>query len=214
MTIPTYTPGYPPDGSTLGGTKVVIRNNLDGTFETLGVDHVNNNGEPGSNPAGYHNVIRQVTQVADPSVTSPGVNQIYSKNYTTPAGTQTQLFTLNSGGGISQLTGTNGTVQGWQWLGGVLMQWGEVTISGAAPYSGTVDFVTRNGTSTNGINFTTNCFNVVTGFTSATTPNILNTSTAVVAIDTTAINKFGFKWNMNKSGLLGLGGFYWIAIGD
>ena len=44
MSIPTYTQGYPPDGSSLGQTKSVIRNNLDGTFLTLAVDHVDNNG--------------------------------------------------------------------------------------------------------------------------------------------------------------------------
>jgi hypothetical protein len=76
MAIPTYTPGYPPDGSSLGQTKSTIRNNLDGTFETLAVDHVNNNGVPGSNPAGYHTIIHQVpqTNVDD----CAGYNQIFS----------------------------------------------------------------------------------------------------------------------------------------
>ncbi len=50
MAIPIYTLGYPPDGSSLGQTKTTIRNNLDGTFLTLGGDHVNNNGQPGSIP--------------------------------------------------------------------------------------------------------------------------------------------------------------------
>ena len=52
MSIPAFTPGYPPDGSSLGETKSVIRNNLDGTFLTLGVDHINNNGQPGSESSG------------------------------------------------------------------------------------------------------------------------------------------------------------------
>ena len=76
MPIPTYTPGYPPDGSSLGQTKSTIRNNLDGTFQTLAIDHVNNNGQPGSNPAGYHTIIHQVSQTSVSTVS--GVNQVFS----------------------------------------------------------------------------------------------------------------------------------------
>jgi hypothetical protein len=76
MPIPAYTPGYPPDGSSLGQTKAVIRNNLDGTFQTLAVDHIDNNGNPGSQPAGYHTVIHQVPQTS--VNTASGYNQIFS----------------------------------------------------------------------------------------------------------------------------------------
>ena len=62
MGIPAYVPGYPPDGSSLGQTKSTIRNNLDGTFQTIAVDHINNNGDPGSQPPGYHTIIHEVPQ--------------------------------------------------------------------------------------------------------------------------------------------------------
>ena len=99
MTIPTYVSGYPPDGSSLGSTKTTIRGNLDGTFLTLGVDHVNNNGSPGNNPAGYHTIIHQVTQTTIPSTIS-GVNQFFSMIPGTGASrplppNDTQLYSLS-----------------------------------------------------------------------------------------------------------------------
>lgn len=133
MPIPTYTLGYPPDGSSLGQTKSTIRNNLDGTFETLGIDHVNNNGQPGSNPAGYHTIIHQVTQTNVSTV--PGVNQIFSgvpgtlvvngiTTPTIPSGGDTQLFALTGLGGLSQMTGNNASPNGYVWLSGIFVQWG------------------------------------------------------------------------------------------
>lgn len=80
MSIPTYIEGYPQDGSSLGSTKAQIRANLDGTFETLSVDHINNNGQPNSGTPGYHNVIHFQDQgnlyTTPPTVT--GVTQMYT----------------------------------------------------------------------------------------------------------------------------------------
>jgi len=143
MPIPTYTPGYPPDGSSLGQTKAVIRNNLDGTFQTLAVDHVDNNGQPGSNPAGYHTIVHQVTQTNVDTVT--GVNQIFSGvpgtlvvdgNTTSaiPSNGDTQLYALTGAGGLQQLTGSS---SGFAWCSGVLIQWGRSNI---AAQTGSVNF--------------------------------------------------------------------------
>ncbi len=133
MPIPTYTPGYPPDGSSLGQTKSTIRNNLDGTFQTLAVDHVNNNGQPGGNPAGYHTLIHQVRQ--SNVSTASGYNQVFSgtpgtlivNGVTTPfipANGDDQLYSLNSAGVLSQLTGRLSSGNGYAWIGGILLQWG------------------------------------------------------------------------------------------
>jgi hypothetical protein len=133
MPIPTYTPGYPPDGSSLGQTKSTIRNNLDGTFQTLAVDHVNNNGQPGSNPAGYHTIIHEVPQTAVATVS--GFNQLFSGvpgtlsvNATTtpaiPANGDTQLYSLSAAGVLAQLTGFLANQNGYAWIGGILLQWG------------------------------------------------------------------------------------------
>lgn len=136
MPIPTYTPGYPPDGSSLGQTKSTIRNNLDGTFQTLAIDHIDNNGSPGSNPAGYHKVIHQVTQTNVSTVT--GVNQVFSGVPGTlvvngtgttgiPGNGDTQLYSLSGAGVLSQLTGYSAANTGFAWVGGILIQWGRAT---------------------------------------------------------------------------------------
>lgn len=161
MPIPTYTPGYPPDGSSLGQTKSTIRNNLDGTFETLNVDHVNNNGQPGSQPAGYHTIIHQVTQTNVTTVAN--YNQVFSGvpgtlvvNATTtpaiPSNGDTQLYSLSGSGVLSQLTGSSASTNGYVWIGGILLQWGIVNSPGS---SGTVTFATSN------VSFPNNCFNVL-----------------------------------------------------
>jgi len=160
MPIPTYTPGYPPDGSSLGQTKSTLRNNLDGTFDTIGIDHVNNNGQPGSQPAGYHTVVHQVSQTSVSTVS--GYNQIFSgvpgtlvvNSITTaaiPSGGDTQLYSLSGAGVLSQLTGSSRTTNGYVWVGGLLFQWGFVMNPGS---SGTVSFNSPN------VNFPNNCFNV------------------------------------------------------
>jgi len=139
MPIPTYTPGYPPDGSSLGQTKSTIRNNLDGTFQTLAIDHIDNNGSPGAKPAGYHKIIHEVTQTSVSTVS--GYNQIFSgvpgtlvvNSVTTPAipnNGDTQLYSLSSSGVLSQLTGKSASSNGYVWVGGILLQWGSATFSG------------------------------------------------------------------------------------
>ena len=141
MAIPTYVEGYPPDGSSLGQTKATIRNNLDGTFLTLSVDHVNNSGQPGSKPAGYHTIVHQVSQTSVSTVN--GYNQIFSgvpgtlivNGTTTPAvpsNGDTQLYSLTGTGVLSQLTGSNASANGYTWIGGLLFQWG----AGVASNSG------------------------------------------------------------------------------
>ena len=146
MGIPTYTPGYPPDGSFLGQTKSTIRNNLDGTFETLGVDHVNNNGVPGSNPAGYHTIVHEVPQTAVSTVA--GFGQIFcgvpgtltvngTATKAVPNNGDTQFYSLSSSGVLTQLSGYSASGNGYAWVGGVLLQWG----SGTATSSGaTINF--------------------------------------------------------------------------
>jgi hypothetical protein len=135
MSIPEYTQGYPPDGSSLGQTKIQIRDNLDGTFLTLGVDHINNNGLPGDNPAGYHNLIHMVVQTATPSNIT-GITQLFAGNPSVlvnpntgipngiPSGSDNQLFLLTGGNSFCQMTGRSSAQNGYVWCGGLLIQWG------------------------------------------------------------------------------------------
>lgn len=200
MPIPTYTPGYPPDGSSLGQTKATIRNNLDGTFETVGVDHINNNGQPGSKPAGYHNVVHMVPQGSDPGAVT-GYGQLYSKTINDVTSDQA-LFWETGAGLIAQLT-TNLTpvaaVSGYTFLpGGLILQWGTVS----STTSGDVTFATNN------IEFPSNCFVIWTQpFYSTPTPN----GSATVGLRT--ITNASFHWNfISNSG--SWNGFFWIALGN
>lgn len=205
MPIPTYTPGYPPDGSSLGQTKSVIRNNLDGTFETLGIDHVNNNGVPGSNPAGYHTIIHEVSQTSVNTVS--GVNQVFSgvpgtlvvNAVTTPAippGGDTQLYSLTGNGGLTQLTGGFATTNGYAWMGGFLVQWGTVTSA------------VKNGSGTTSVNlpisYPKNFFGIV-GSLSA------GTSSSTLTVSQNGLNELQYYINSNSSQTLN---FTWVAIGN
>lgn len=212
MPIPTYTPGYPPDGSSLGQTKATIRNNLDGTFETLAIDHVDNNGAPGSNPAGYHTIIHQVTQTSVDNVV--GVNQVFSgvpgtlvvNGITTPnvpnnGGTQLYTLPSNAGPGIdslSQLTGNSAATDGYQWLGGVLLQWG--LKGGSSNSTVAVTFSPA---------FPRNLFNViVVPIRSASSPGSDFATCVVTSSESTA----GFT--IGNIGGHSVDGWYWQAIGN
>jgi hypothetical protein len=203
MPIPTYTPGYPPDGSSLGQTKATIRNNLDGTFETLGVDHINNNGAPGSQPPGYHTIIHQVPQTSVSTVS--GYNQVFSGvpgtlivNGTTtaaiPNNGDQQLYSLTGMGGLSQLTGHSAASSGYNWIGGILIQWGLTSAS-----NGTINV-------TFPVAFPTNCFNV-----QATVSRTFGTFTTNFSV--TSVVRTGFSINNANSSTTSLA-YYWFAIGN
>ena len=183
MPIPTYTPGYPPDGSSLGQTKSTIRNNLDGTFQTLAVDHINNNGQPGTQPAGYHSSIHLVPQATITNVT--GYAQVYSGTISDGYATDQALF-INTGSGnlTSQLTsnftptkGASVGDSGRTFLpGGITMIWGSFD-----PTSSTTVTFPFGG-------FPTVCVNVqLTGSAS-------NNSTFRNNISTGTLAKTGFTW--------------------
>jgi hypothetical protein len=215
MPIPTYTPGYPPDGSSLGQTKSTIRNNLDGTFQTLNVDHINNNGQPGSQPAGYHTIIHQVTQVNVATVT--GYNQVFSgvpgslivNGVTTPLvppNGDTQLYSLTGAGILNQLTGYFPQINGFAWVGGILMLWGIKTLSGAQRELSSVSFA-----ATNGVSFPNNIFNIqATLVGNSATSSSDNTLSIVNGSPT----KFGFSYLYNGSGGGNYPSFFWSAIGN
>jgi hypothetical protein len=203
MPIPTYTPGYPPDGSSLGQTKSTIRNNLDGTFETLAIDHVNNNGQPGSQPAGYHTIIHQVPQSSVTTVNN--YNQVFSgvpgtlivngvTTPTIPPGGDQQLYSLTGAGALSQLTGRSAASNGYCWCGGMLFQWG-VTIQSTANINVTFP-----------VAFPNNAFNV-----QATPLRAIGTFTTDFSV--TSLVNSGFTINNANSATTGLA-YYWFAIGN
>lgn len=212
MSIPTFTPGYPLDGQSLGDSKAAIRDNLDGTFQTLNVDHVNNNGAPGSNPAGYHTVIHEVTQTTATSI--PGVNQVFSGipgslsvdatlTPAVPNNGDTQLYSLTGSGGLSQLTGYDRSVSGYQWLGGVLMQWGLAPGIGSdtvSPILFPIPF--PSGITANVLSITV---------TSTITGIPVSGSNASRIIITGSVSSTGFSTRTPRN--IGDQGLYWLAIG-
>lgn len=216
MGIPTYVPGYPPDGSSLGQTKSTIRNNLDGTFQTISVDHVNNNGSPGSQPPGYHTVIHQVSQTAVNTIS--GYNQVFAgvpgtlvvNGTTTPAVPNdglSQLYSLNSGGGLHQLTGAQlGATNGFAWMGGVLLQWGRRNLTGAQGERGTILFNTAN------INFPNNVFSMQISL--ICKAGGTSSSDNTISIVNNSISKTSFQYQYNGSGGSNYPGLFWLAIGN
>lgn len=197
MAIPPYTEGYPPDGSSLGQTKATIRSNLDGSFLTLAVDHIDNNGNPGAKPAGFHKVIHMVPQAVDPAPMA-GFGQLYSKT-TTDFITDEALFWETGTGLISQLTmnftptiAANGTT----FLpGGLILQWGKFNFASG---SDSTTFILLGVKS-----FPNNCFaflaNQSANTTSANTLNIFN------------VTNLGFDYLNTSSAAKN---FYWIALGN
>jgi hypothetical protein len=194
MAIPPYNQGYPPDGASLGQTKTTIRNNLDGTFLTLGVDHINNNGLPGTKPAGYHNVTHWVPQGADPARV-PNYGQLYSK---TVSGDQQLFWETGVAGLVMQLTGPVAPVaagNGTSFLpGGIIIKWGSVNNPKVNP----VVFAPA---------FPNNLFSVTLG------PVRHDTTSQVLTIDTAGLSRMGFQFITGASS----GNYpscFWIAIGN
>ncbi len=204
MPIPTFTAGYPPDGSSLGQTKSTIRNNIDGTFQTVAIDHVDNNGQPGSQPAGYHKIIHEVSQTSVATVAN--YNQIFSgvpgtlivngvTTPTIPTGGDTQLYSLTGAGVLSQLTGSSKTTNGYAWVGGILLQWGFDSFTGSQNPAPSFPVVFPNA-----------CLNIQL--------TILNTNTTVPAAwrltTQPSASTSGFTSNVQASGNSTL---FWFAIG-
>lgn len=208
----------------------VMQTNTASISGIIAEDHIGFNTPNG----GYHKVIHQLTGAGTQNLTRSGagavyanipanianVNQIIAGQYTpdTSGGTaDTQLFSLSSGNIISQFTGFSlGDLEdGWQWLGGVLLQWGRAgdgTVTSGSFASGHAEGqVTFQNRVTGAIPFPNNCFIVLTvpQYTTAGIPN----GAGGVAINraTLSTNSFDYTFNSNSSQYVG---FYWLAIGN
>ena len=204
MSIPTYVEGFPQDGSSLGNTRVQIRNNLDGTFETLAVDHIDNNGNPGGKPPGYHNVIHFQDQ-GNLYTTPPTVSGV-TQMYTNTKNSIQQVMLESTGGNAWQQTNmidaqyaTFGTKPGWTYLpGGLVLQYGSASATnGAVTTPITLPFA-----------FNHAIFNVqVTASYTGSPPSANQLFLAVFIVDSEHFNVF----TNTPSGQFN--GFYWQALG-
>lgn len=196
MSIPTFTQGYPPDGSSLGQTKSTIRDNIDGTFLTLAVDHINNNGQPGSNPAGYHKVVHMVPQGSNPGALV-GYGQLFSKTINSFT-TDQALFWETGSGLIQQLTVNltpSKTTNGYTFLpGGLIIQWGTGTN------------ISSGSNITFPITFPTACLNVQATIKDTGNRQFVYTSAYTTSKFTVAL--------LDSSGSAETGTFTWLAIGS
>lgn len=114
----SYTNNIPTVGQSLGASRPLILNNFNLIQTAFAVDHVDFN----LSPLGYHKVIHFNTNSGNPAVV-PLVGQLYTK---TVSGDQ-QLFFKTGSNGVSQLTGASASTNGYQFLGSVLMQWGQAS---------------------------------------------------------------------------------------
>jgi len=119
MAIPPFTPGVPQNGSSLGVTRDPIRNNLDGTFQTIDINHYNNNDAN----AGKHRRVTLPRLGATPTTAA-----LEGCLYTRTVATGTELFYVkdNTAASAVQLTGQKGaaTQNSYTFLpNGLLMQW-------------------------------------------------------------------------------------------
>lgn len=174
--------------------------NLQLNFQQLdtsfGVDHIKFSITPNN---GFHTCIHSIPQGA-PAMLA-GIGQLFTQNITVGATTDTQLFYLTGKGGLSQLTGNSASANGYQWLGGVLFQWGSVTgLGGHWPITDqTVNFSSPN------INYNVQNYVVLTTFLGPTG------SSGDICINQR--NKTNFHWQFNGSATSAFGGFNWISIG-
>jgi hypothetical protein len=156
----------------------------------LSTDH-NFTGNTATSGDGYHKIIHFVNQGSDPSVVT-NIGQLYTKT----VGATQQLFYENGLGQVSQIsaTATSATAKGTaSLLGGMIIQWGTVTLG--ATTSGSVTF---------NIAFPNNLFSLTNGLirAGAGTAQSVNMNTPTVS---------GFNWTSTSVNNIS---FYWMAIGN
>lgn len=200
-----YNPAIPTGTVELDQDYQNLQNNFQQLDTTYKVDHVALTDNTTSN--GYHTIIHQQKNVTntDPAPIA-GVNQIYVKEVTpntTVTTADTQLFSITGAGGISQLTGNFAASEGYQWIGGMLLQWGNVNLPGTNNPNGTVTFKDR---VVGAIPFPTSCLNVTLTLQANATTAQANSIAVLGSLSATSFNwVFTGSTSYNK--------FYWFAVG-
>ncbi len=208
MAIPPYTAGYPQDGSSLGSSKSVIRNNLDGEFQVFSVDHFNQNGPT----PGFHQQSTYPNSSFAPTTVS-GQLALYSKAISG----NSALYSIRDGDPTTetQITTTAFTAPlvastGYTYLpGGLILEYGLFTYSFP---SGTPDKGTKIVTFP--LTFPNNVFNIqLTAKATSTSPN--SPLTLYVTNIAGTLDKFTVFYLNNSSAASGsFADFYWTAIGN
>lgn len=223
-----YTINRPTANEKLKTSQPLIRDNFTSSNTSFGIDHYPFN--DGTANDGRHRIIKQTNvnlnstvRIRDGQGNSPtnfptnitDVNQVFSAQYVpdySGAVADTQLFTVTGSGGISQLTGNFATEEGWQWIGGVLMQWGFVSKTSSAANQ-TTKFKDR-GSPAQGIPFPNACFNVQATIVYNGAPTSSKRNSILIEKNTgPSPSREQFKWTIEIEDATVLG-FFWTAIGN
>jgi hypothetical protein len=213
----TYNPNIPLPTDFLSDSQGDIRTNFTTANSAFSVDHTP---FPTAINAGYHKPVHNIKQSVNPANVAD-TNILFAKTWiptTVPpsASGDVQLFALTAAGIVSQLTGFRASAEGFQWIGGLLIQWGVVNLtSGGAGTSthrtGTVTFTSRVASTTPA--FPTNCFLVLGNLIFSDSTDTTNSNTLTFNAATTT--KFDWMVNSSTSSLLTkYPNFYWIALGN
>lgn len=200
----TYNPSIPNAGDLLSTSQQNIKDNFTKANSSFGTDHYAFNDGTANN--GRHKDIHIVKRVGNAAAVS-GIYTVFSKDYTpdTAGGVaDTQLFGITQNGGVSQLSGNSSATDGWFWSGGLLIQWGIVTLPGSSNPNGTVTFKNRVA---GAIPFPNNCFNVNVSLQANVKTSQANTIAVLGTPSTTS-----FSWFF--TGSTSYDKFYWVAIGN
>lgn len=187
----------------LSTSQGVIKNNFNGSDDSFAVDHFPFSDTTSKN--GTHKQV-QLSETILGAIPAGLKGLTYETLYASTTGNGGQLFYVqgNNAQGV-QLTGpyTPKTGNfGYTFLpGGMLMQWGFITLPGTSNPSGTVLFTTNN------INFPNACFNVQLSLNANSTTASANTASSIG----TPTN-LQFKWNFTGSTSYNF--IYWTAIGN
>jgi hypothetical protein len=166
------------------------------------VDHITFENENN----GYHTVIHQGN--SDVPMKREFTNQLFSKETTTPSLEDTSLVSLSGDGKSSILTGHKANVNGYQYRGGVIFQWGRVLNS--FPRNATKKF-----SFTFPFEFPENCFSLQLTPTVFSNPNRNPNGNLTLSLFNEKLDKKKNFYISSSADTTGnYNGFYWFAIGN
>jgi hypothetical protein len=149
----SYQPNIPTGTTPLSIDYVNIQNNFQQLDTSFGVDHLPFSNQTAQN--GYHQSVHlnpvSTTTTNPPNnqpvtrpIATPGIGQIFSSEINDGLNTDQAFFCLSGGNRLFQLTrniSPKATPNGFGFLvGGIIMQWGIVSIPNSGSATGTVTF--------------------------------------------------------------------------
>lgn len=221
-----YQPNIPTGSVPLNQDYLNLQGNFSQLNTTYGVDHVpltDNSGIPPAGITGMHTAIHLVpvsTTTSNPPnnqpvngyTATPGAGQIFNAQINDGVNTDEALYFLSGGGRLTQLTRNfvptttnNANKNGYTFFpGGIIFQWGQVSVPGSGLQSANVNFVTNN------INFPSSLLAMWgTAFYTGSDPG---STSSRVSLWFKLLSNTQFRYTINSESSA-TGGFMWYAIG-